>query len=117
MNIFFLLKTAEGVELVTPTLKHGDILAGVTRDSILGLARDWAAHPTTHSPEGIRSFGKLTVSERDYTMSDLLKASKEHRVRALCDSAFAPLRVCLLYTCISMSTCCLYVYVSSCLYL
>lgn len=29
MNIFFLLKTSTGVELVTPSLERGDILAGV----------------------------------------------------------------------------------------
>ena len=42
MNIFFLWQNAEGVkELVTPTLEDGTILPGVTRRSVLDLAREW----------------------------------------------------------------------------
>lgn len=37
MNIMFLI----GDELITPSLESGTILAGVTRDSVLTIARDW----------------------------------------------------------------------------
>lgn len=41
MNIFFVLKKKDGsgIELVTAPLTRGDILAGVTRDSILEMTR------------------------------------------------------------------------------
>ena len=40
MNVFFVFRHDDGVvELVTPPLDRGDILPGVTRDSILHLAR------------------------------------------------------------------------------
>ncbi|KAF9377207.1 branched-chain-amino-acid aminotransferase [Podila verticillata] len=51
-------------ELVTPAL-DGSILPGVTRDSILSLARQW---------------GEFKVSERKFTMKDLVKADKEGRI-------------------------------------
>lgn len=51
-------------ELVTPDL-DGSILPGVTRDSILTLARQW---------------GEFKVSERKFTMADLVKADKEGRI-------------------------------------
>lgn len=43
MNIFFFLinKQTSRPELVTPHLKNGDILPGVTRDSILHLTKSW----------------------------------------------------------------------------
>ncbi|KAF9930695.1 hypothetical protein FBU30_000156 [Linnemannia zychae] len=51
-------------ELVTPEL-DGSILPGVTRDSILALTRGW---------------GEFKVSERKFTMKDLVKADKEGRI-------------------------------------
>lgn len=39
MNLFFVYQTARGVSLVTPALT-GSLLPGITRDSILTLARD-----------------------------------------------------------------------------
>lgn len=51
-------------ELVTPEL-DGSILPGVTRDSILSLTRSW---------------GEFKVSERKFTMKDLVKADKEGRI-------------------------------------
>jgi branched-chain amino acid aminotransferase len=66
MNIFFLLKNKDGTtELTTAPLDRGDILPGVTRRSILELAREM--------PD-------LTVSERWLTMPELLEASKEGRI-------------------------------------
>ena len=42
MNLFFLWEKADGgQELVTAPLSRGDILPGVTRDSVLELCRGW----------------------------------------------------------------------------
>jgi len=80
MNIFFLLKTATGgVELVTPSLDRGDILAGVTRDSILGLVRKWKDAPTT-SPLSNLGISSITVSERKITMPEVQKAGANGNV-------------------------------------
>ena len=65
MNIFCYLINEEGnKELVTPPL-DGVILPGVTRRSILDLAREW---------------GEFQVSERRLTMGEFVKASEEGRV-------------------------------------
>jgi len=65
MNIFCHLATEDGGrELVTPPL-DGIILPGVTRQSILDLARQW---------------GEFTVSERVLTMAEFIQASRQGRV-------------------------------------
>ncbi|KAI9595454.1 aminotransferase [Syncephalis fuscata] len=65
MNCFTFLKNDDGeIELVTPPL-DGTILPGVTRDSILSLAREW---------------NEFKVSERPITMKEVLRASKEGRL-------------------------------------
>ncbi|CBZ28307.1 branched-chain amino acid aminotransferase,putative [Leishmania mexicana MHOM/GT/2001/U1103] len=65
MNFFTLWKTKEGkTELVTAPL-DGTVLPGVTRDSVLALARSW---------------GEFEVSERPYYMSELVEALGEGRV-------------------------------------
>eukprot|EP01116_Phalansterium_solitarium_P017999 TRINITY_DN459_c0_g1_i1.p1 TRINITY_DN459_c0_g1~~TRINITY_DN459_c0_g1_i1.p1 ORF type:complete len:431 (+),score=103.42 TRINITY_DN459_c0_g1_i1:68-1294(+) len=65
MNLFVYWITEKGEkELVTPPL-DGTILPGVTRDSILQLARKW---------------NEFKVVERPVTMGDLQKAIKEGRV-------------------------------------
>ena len=65
MNIFVLMKNEAGeTELVTPPL-DGTILPGVTRDSILELARSW---------------GDFGVSERLFTISELTRAIQEGRL-------------------------------------
>jgi len=56
---------AAETELVTPPL-DGTILPGVTRQSILELARQW---------------NEFKVSERTLTMPELAQAVKEKRVR------------------------------------
>lgn len=56
MNMFFLL----GDELVTPSLE-GSVLAGVTRDSVIELARDWS----------------MKVVERKISIDEIFAASKE----------------------------------------
>lgn len=69
MNMFTVLKDKKTgqKELVTAPL-DGTILEGVTRDSILTLARERL------EPEGWK------ISERKYTMGDLAEASKEGRL-------------------------------------
>ncbi|PIO70751.1 putative branched-chain-amino-acid transaminase [Teladorsagia circumcincta] len=53
------------VELITPPLERGLILPGVTRDSLLELAREW---------------GEFKVSEKSFTMHDVKKALDEGRL-------------------------------------
>ncbi|KAJ9151351.1 Branched-chain-amino-acid aminotransferase [Pleurostoma richardsiae] len=69
MNMFVALRNKETgqKELVTAPL-DGTILEGVTRDSVLALARERLA------PEG------WMISERKYTMNELAEASKEGRL-------------------------------------
>lgn len=65
MNMFVLWKTKEGKqELITPPL-DGTILPGITRDSILQLCKKW---------------GEFEVSERKFTIHELMEASKEGRL-------------------------------------
>jgi len=65
MNFFVLWRTRAGkVELVTAPL-DGTILPGVTRDSMLALARGW---------------GDFAVAERRFTMAELAEALREGRV-------------------------------------
>ncbi|CAN0022908.1 unnamed protein product [Scytosiphon promiscuus] len=74
MNIFFLMKKEggqDGVELVTSPLDAGDILDGVTRRSVLELARDWGS-----LEDGV----PLEVCERRLTMKEVVKASEEGRL-------------------------------------
>jgi branched-chain amino acid aminotransferase len=72
MNLFCVLKDQQGqFELVTPQL-DGTILPGVTRDSILQLAKKQAPGGGSGAP--------LRVSERRLTMSELLRASDEGRL-------------------------------------
>jgi branched-chain amino acid aminotransferase len=67
MNVFFFLlnKRTSRRELVTAPLSRGDILPGVTRDSILHLARLW---------------GDFDVSERFLTMGELVEAADDGRL-------------------------------------
>ena len=67
MNLFIHMINAETnrPELVTAPLTRGDILPGVTRDSILDLARSW---------------GDFDVSERYVTMKEIKEASEENRL-------------------------------------
>lgn len=73
-NIFLVLRTGE---VVTPCLSRGTILAGVTRDSVLVLSREFAEEL---QPLMVQSTGNaeavVTVSERDVTVGDLKNASE-----------------------------------------
>jgi len=67
MNMFFYWKKPDGSgnELVTAPLSSGTILPGVTRDSVLNLARSW---------------NEFEVSERVYTMHEVIDAIKSGRI-------------------------------------
>jgi len=68
MNIFMYWVNENGEEeLVTPPLA-GLILPGVTRKSVLELTREW---------------NEFKVTERSFTMQELIKANKEGRVKEL----------------------------------
>jgi len=69
MNVFFFWKNKKGEkELITPSLDSagGIILPGVTRKSILELARHW---------------NEFKVTEADVEMEDVMQALAEGRVR------------------------------------
>lgn len=73
MNMFVVLKkSGGGLELVTPSL-DGMILPGVTRDSVLAIAREHASGKK--KIPGLAD--KLTVSERPISMKEILTASKK----------------------------------------
>ncbi|VDM77377.1 unnamed protein product [Strongylus vulgaris] len=66
MNFMVFWKNEKGEdELITASLESGIILPGVTRQSVLELARE---------------MGEFKVTERDYTMDEVQKAVKENRV-------------------------------------
>ncbi|KAJ3448727.1 subgroup iiii aminotransferase [Anaeramoeba flamelloides] len=66
MNLFgFWINENQEKELITAPLTDGTILPGITRDSILNIAREW---------------GEFKVTERTWTMEELLKAQKEKRI-------------------------------------
>mmetsp|Transcript_77392 Transcript_77392/g.90176 ORF Transcript_77392/g.90176 Transcript_77392/m.90176 type:complete len:362 (+) Transcript_77392:118-1203(+) len=68
MNFMCLWKNTDGeLELITPPL-DGTILPGVTRDTILQLARGW---------------GEFKVSERTFTITDLVGALKRGDVKEI----------------------------------
>jgi branched-chain amino acid aminotransferase len=75
MNLFVALRKDDGsVELVTPPLDDV-ILPGVTRDSVLCLARDHA------SGKAIPGLPKnLTVSERYINMGEVVEAATRGRL-------------------------------------
>ncbi|KAH9982261.1 branched-chain amino acid aminotransferase II [Lactifluus volemus] len=76
MNLFVVFRQQDGThELVTPPL-DGMILPGVTRDSILSLARSHAAG-TLHIP---KLTTKLTISERGVTMKEVCEAGQSGRL-------------------------------------
>eukprot|EP00523_Entomoneis_sp_CCMP467_P002853 CAMPEP_0168743564 /NCGR_PEP_ID=MMETSP0724-20121128/13642_1 /TAXON_ID=265536 /ORGANISM="Amphiprora sp., Strain CCMP467" /LENGTH=394 /DNA_ID=CAMNT_0008791199 /DNA_START=52 /DNA_END=1236 /DNA_ORIENTATION=- len=69
MNVFFYIinKETQRPELITAPLDRGDILPGVTRDSILHLARNW-------------NDLDIEVSERWLTMAELQQAAQDGRL-------------------------------------
>jgi len=76
MNLFVVFRQGDGsLELVTPPL-DGTILPGVTRDSVLSLARSHAAG-TLRIPDLTT---KLAVSERGVTMKEVSEAVQSGRL-------------------------------------
>ncbi|KAI0706074.1 branched-chain amino acid aminotransferase II [Cytidiella melzeri] len=74
MNAFVVFKQPNEVtQLVTPPL-DGMILPGVTRDSVLALARD---HASGKSPLAGMPEGELIVNERPFTMKEVKRAAEE----------------------------------------
>lgn len=79
MNLFIAFqKEGGGYELATPPL-DGMILPGVTRDSVLTLAREHASgvRPIAGLPKD------LTVSERPVTMAEVKAASQSGKLAEL----------------------------------
>lgn len=75
MNCFIFWINEKGQkELVTAPLTDGTILPGVTRDSILSLARTW---------------GEFEVSERPVTMKELILAINDNRLLEMFGSGTA----------------------------
>jgi branched-chain amino acid aminotransferase len=68
MNIFFVI----GDELITPAL-NGSILPGITRDSVLALARKWG----------------LTVSERLISIDEVVNANETGQLKEIFGSGTA----------------------------
>ncbi|GAA5883232.1 hypothetical protein JCM16303_007320 [Sporobolomyces ruberrimus] len=78
MNCFPVFKLEDGsIELATPSLENGLSLPGVTRDSILSLARQHASGQITLPNLPPASQQKLVVSERKITMSEIVQASQK----------------------------------------
>jgi branched-chain amino acid aminotransferase len=76
MNLFVVFRQGDGtLELVTPPL-DGMILPGVTRDSVVSLARRHAAG-TLCIPNLTT---KLSVSERGVTMKEVSEAAQAGRL-------------------------------------
>jgi len=75
MNFFAVLAQPDGsAELVSPPTTTGMILPGVTRDSILALARAHADPANSLRVEGLPE--RLVVSEREICMSEIRDAAK-----------------------------------------
>jgi branched-chain amino acid aminotransferase len=76
MNLFLVFRLEDGTfELVTPPL-DGLILPGVTRDSVLSLARSQSAG-TLRIPNLTT---KLVVSEREVNMKEVCEAVQSGRL-------------------------------------
>ncbi|PKI85364.1 branched-chain-amino-acid transaminase [Malassezia vespertilionis] len=72
MNLFIVMKkNDQTLEVVTPPL-DGMILAGVTRDSVLGLLR---AHSSGEAP--LAGLPKIEVSERNINMKEIVDAAEK----------------------------------------
>jgi len=79
-NIFLVLgKTGE---IVTPSLSRGTVLPGVTRDSVLVLAREYGKELLPFMAKSFNGekiagdYSEVTVSERDITVGDLRHATE-----------------------------------------
>lgn len=92
---FFVVWRAKGsddIELVTSSLDTKVILDGITRRSILALARERLTG--SGDPDGLRDLKPLKVVERAFTMAEMLDASAEDR---LIEAFVSGTAVCLAY--------------------
>jgi branched-chain amino acid aminotransferase len=64
MNFFVLFKNKNGLELVTSPIHH-TVLPGITRDSVIQLIHEW---------------GEVKMSERDFTIKELVAKLEEGNV-------------------------------------
>ena len=90
MNVFFLFEkqTTSGsgsndgsrkrYELVTPPLTNGDILPGVTRQSILELTSTWKNNNKNDEEE--EDYASLDVVERSLSMSEIKQSAIDGRL-------------------------------------
>lgn len=77
-NFFVVWKTKEGVlQLVTAPLESKIILEGVTRGSVLDLARERLVEGSKYLTSEV---GKIDIVERNFTMPEIVEASKEGRL-------------------------------------
>ncbi|XP_044184532.1 branched-chain-amino-acid aminotransferase-like [Acropora millepora] len=68
MNIFMVWINEEGdKELITPPL-NGLILPGITRKSLLEMAKNW---------------GEFKVTEKEFTMNDIIRAYNENKIKEM----------------------------------
>lgn len=74
MNLFVMFRRGDTYELATPSLESGLILPGITRMTILDLARKHAANPRE---SGLDLPSKLVVSERKILLAEIVDASKQ----------------------------------------
>lgn len=77
-NFFVVWRTKEGgLQLVTAPLEGKIILEGVTRGSVLDLARERLVEGSKYLTAEV---GSVEIVERTYTMSEVVEASKEGRL-------------------------------------
>lgn len=77
-NFFLVWKTKEGaLQLVTAPLDGKIILAGVTRGSVLELARERFVKGSKYLDSEIEG---LEIVEREFTMPEVVEAQKEGRL-------------------------------------
>lgn len=77
-NFFVVWKTKEGVlQLVTAPLESKIILEGVTRASVLDLAKERLVEGSKYLTGEV---GSIEIVERNFTMPEIVEASKEGRL-------------------------------------
>ncbi|OAL50492.1 branched-chain amino acid aminotransferase II [Pyrenochaeta sp. DS3sAY3a] len=81
-NLFVLWKgDSAGIELVTPSLDSGLILPGITRRSVLELARERFSETKEWGSNGkVLLAGRVDVVEMDFTIGDIIQAADEGRL-------------------------------------
>ena len=70
MNIMLFWKNTDGdLELVTPPIEQGVILPGVTRDSLLTLAREWGEFKESFSHRNFLYKGLPSAVKEEFEFS------------------------------------------------